>query len=354
VFNHLRARRHKEKKKMKNVRLLSLLIAAAMCFGCGPNDRTILKKYETYRSVDPADYKAGIKLELTDSIGAAKFRVSYSNPALAFNKGNVNLLTERLFVVNAENPSECLEVEVVTVEHENTGIDPAKTSYSSLITLAKETAAKYALVCFQGIDKDEFDRAETLPCFFIVSLDKAKPHVLTDIPLSAGELVSADYPKGKFVHFIDPQIYSGTIAFERSKNVELRITLSADATQVTELKLIAEELYLSPPNYVANQNDLSNLFRYSGQVVSMFKESGITYETLKGGRIEAAEPIAVHDGKIVLDNVIAYDLSITDACIYGTVKVSLNKCATKKEYVVLGNITTPQEIPQNILEPEGK
>jgi hypothetical protein len=47
---------------------------------------------------------------------------------------------------------------------------------------------------------------------------------------------------------------------------------------------------------------------------------------------------------------VLFDLSITDACIYGTMKVAMRGCGTKQVYVVLRNITTPQEVPESILK----
>jgi hypothetical protein len=327
-----------------------MLLAATMFFGCGPNDQTILKKYETHIPVEPAVNKAGISAVITDSVNEIVINISYSHPALNFNEGNVNILSERLFVANVENPSGLLDVKFVTDKHESASNDSTKTSYFSTVTVAKETAAKYALVCFKGIDKSEFERAETPPCFFIVSLDKANPHVLTDIPLLAGDLVVADYTKSKFIRFVEPQIYSGTVSFEKSKNVELQLTLSADATQVTELKLIADELYLSIQDYV-ELNDKSTIeFRSFGSISSSFNGNGITNSVFKG-RIEATSSFEILDDKIVSNDVTTCDLSVTDACIYGTVKITMFGCATKQIYAVLRNITTPQEVPENILEP---
>ncbi|MDR0714838.1 MAG: hypothetical protein LBF89_11370 [Bacteroidales bacterium] len=338
---------------MKKIRLLSLLLAAAMFSGCGPSDQDILKKYETYSPVEPAANKAGICLELTDSVGKVTFHISYSDSVLRSNEENVNLLSERLFMVNAENPSELLDVKPVTSKPEEAGND--STGYFSTIALTKETAVKYALVCFKGIDKSEFERVETPPCFFIVSLDREKPHVLTGTPLSAGELVAADYPKGEFIRFNEPQVYSGVIPFENSKNVALKLTLSADATQVTELELTAEELYLYPKNYTVSKNDKTKIeFRYIGQLFTSLKGSGIEYEAIKNGRITTATPLETLDDKIVLNDVITCELSVMDACIYGTVKVSIDGCATKPIYAVFRNITTPQEVPENISEPVEK
>ncbi|MDR2285902.1 MAG: hypothetical protein LBE04_00265 [Prevotellaceae bacterium] len=358
---------------MKKVKLLSLLFAAAIFFGCGLSDQSILKKYETHSPVELAANKGGIGLELTtDSTGELRFRVPCSHPALNLNRENVDLLSERLFVVNAENPTEQLDAVSIITTQEDAGKDSTKTGYFSTIVFTEKTPAKYVLVCFKGIDKNEFERAETPPCFFIVSLDKAKPHVLTEAPLLAGNLVTADSTKGKFIRFTEPQIYSGIIPFEKSKNVELKFTLSADAAQVTEMNLTTEELYLFPENYVENNDSKSKLEfnvtkdfsvnssfalrKINGVNVIAVDANGnyIIDNTIVKGGLEATTPVETLDNKIVLDDVITCDLSITDACIYGTVKIAIHSCATKQEYAVFRNITTPQEVPGNILEPLDK
>jgi hypothetical protein len=360
---------------MKKVKvLLSLLIAAAMFFGCGPSDRDILEKYATHSPVDSVANKGGISLELaTDSAGTLTFRIPYSHPALKLNSENVDLLSERLYVANAENPAERLDSGSITTAQEYAVGDSTRTGYLSTITFAGETKAKYALVCFRGIDKSEFERAETPPCFFIVSLDKANPHILTETPLSAGELVTADSTKGKFVRFTEPQVYSGSVTFGKSQNAELKFTLTADATQVTEIKLTTKELYLYPKNHVAKEGESESKLEFrSGEktsVVTSFalkKVNGISVlatdangrmmldKTILKGYIKTVTPVETLDNKIVLNDIITCDLSITDACIYGTVKIIVEGCATKQQYAVFRNITTPQEVPENILEANEK
>jgi hypothetical protein len=325
-------------KEMKKVRLLSLLLMASLFVGCGPNDQTILKKYETCPVVDASANKAGINLELVaDSVGQVSFHLMYSAPALNFYKENASLLSERLLVVNAENPSEHLGIETATTTYRMADGDSIRTGYFSTIILTGETKVRYALVCFKGIGKDEFERAETPPCFFIVSLDKKNPHLLTDVPLEAGDLVTADYPKGKFIRFTEPQTYSGTVPFEKSKDVELTFVLSADATQATELYLTAKELYLYPNK---------------SHIKSMTVGGGLT--------LTSRSPVDIPDGKIEgRASFLVCDLTIADACIYGTVQVAFDDGATKnwkwhndRKYVVLRNTTTPQEVPADILEPE--
>ncbi|MDR1673360.1 MAG: hypothetical protein LBS09_07895, partial [Bacteroidales bacterium] len=299
---------------------------------------------------EPAVNGAGIGLAFADSLKADVLSVAYSNARLNFDKGNVDLLTGRMFAVNAENPAEPLQIESLTVGDD--GTDSAAVWFST-IAVAGETKAKYALVCFRGIDSSEFVAAATPPCFFIVSLDKKTPHVLTSAPLLGGELVAPSDTEGKFLRFAEPQVYSGTVDFEKSKNVELQLTVTADAAQVTELQLNADELYLSPKNFTKLNNEKSKLeFRTLEQtiILTSYHSAGLSNVVLKGG-IKTATPFATPDAKIVLDDIVSCDLSITDACIYGTVKVVISGCGTEQVYAVLRNTTTPQDVPENILEP---
>jgi hypothetical protein len=311
--------------KTRYLNVVAALIIAAGFYGCGVSDEDILKKYESYAAVDTAANRAGIGLALTaDSI--LRMEVSYADARLHLHKGNVELLSGRLFAVNAENPAERLDVAAVT---EETASDStvAVTYRTTLSPASVESAVRYALVCFKGISASEFAGAATPPCFFIVSLDKENPHVLTDTPLSAGELFAADYEPGKFIRFIEPQVYSGTIGFAKSKNVTLSITVSADALQATDFKLTAGELYMMPKN------------RGSGMASIQFT-----------GGVENTAPIEIRDGKLSMGLPLIADLTVTDACIYGTVKVEILDGVTSPVYAVLRNTTTPQEIPQEILK----
>jgi hypothetical protein len=314
---------------MKKVNLLSLaclLFSAAMFSGCGPSDRSMLEKYETYSPVEPAANRAGISLEVIgDGTGGIVFNISYAHPALNMYRTNVDLLSGRLYMANAENPAERPDIESVTVERD--GSDSTKAGYLSRMSVTKDMPLKYALVCFKGIDKGEFAGAETPPCFFIVSLDRKTPHTLTEIPLSAGDLLAADHPEGKFIRFTEPQVYSGAVPFKDSKDVELTVTVSADAAQVLSWNLHTGE---------------------SGKLVlyPVKANSHIKFSTLTGG-FGSVEPAPVLDNKLGI-----FDLTVTDACIYGTVKVEMDECATERVYAVLRNTTTPQDIPGDILNSE--
>ena len=69
------------------------------------------------------------------------------------------------------------------------------------------------------------------------------------------------------------------------------------------------------------------------------------------GGFETTDSIDIAYGKIILDErPFICDLTVTNACIYGQVKLEMNGCGTQSVYVVLRNATTPQDIPEEILK----
>jgi hypothetical protein len=168
-----------------------MLLAATIFFGCGPNDRDILKKYEGYTPITPSTNQAGINIENFFGLTNKVFQVTYTSPLLKEDAENVRLLSERFIALNAENPADTLPIEVSVGEQSFTNysrsgeITAAGKNYFTIIGLG-ETKAKYVIVGFKGIDGSESDKLATLPCFFIVSLKKNNSHVLTTTPMLAG------------------------------------------------------------------------------------------------------------------------------------------------------------------------
>jgi hypothetical protein len=369
---------------MKKI-LLLLLLSIALLWGCGPNDQSVLKKYKTHSPLEQADNRAGIRLNFSKDtipldgssliIDKKAFQVSFSHPALAFNKSNIELLSGRLFLADAENPSEQLDVKFSTVEQsssdsEATKIDKlfqmnaeeTKTAYLSLMSNEEKEITdrklKYLLVGFRGIDKSEFAGAETPPCFFLISLDKKNPHLLTDVPLAAGDLFAADSVKGKFIRFAEPQRYSGTVVFDQSKETEITLKITADAAKVTDLSLLTKQLNLDLKNYKKSEFASNSEIEFRTTIdatmqvkVSMYNGNETNTMTFSGG-LKMSTPVDIVDDKIELNDVVACDLTVTESCLYGKIKITLEGCATNWVYAVLKNTTTPQEIPQEILTPQ--
>ncbi|MDR3094191.1 MAG: hypothetical protein LBU62_06070 [Bacteroidales bacterium] len=328
-------------KTVKSISLGLLLMATAVFTGCGPSAEDILKKYESHATLDAAANKAGISLNdsiirddfsqsstnentiSTISIKRDAFVIEYSHPALHKNKDNVNLLNDRFVVLRADKPEETVPVNVHTKETENGLI--------TSIDLQRQSDKGFFLIGFKGIDASESSILATPPCFFIVSCKDEKT-VLTQQPQLADGLFAVDYPKTHLNSFSDPQTYSGTVNFEKSKDVTIDFTLSADSKQVTNLKFSAGELYMLPSS----------------------KNSGIASSTFSG-RFENPNPQEIHNGKISRSAAPLYfDLSVTDACLYGTVQFELEDTKTKPVYTIFKNVTTPQDIPAEILNPKNE
>jgi hypothetical protein len=197
---------------------------------------------------------------------------------------------------------------------------------------------------------------------------------------SASLLAACSENKSKLTPFAEPQEYVGNVSFEDSKNVEVRFTLSADVKQIAELKLTAEELFLTPENAGDRQDEKQ--VEKNGKVTFTFleettaestfaikKDEATGYNvmandslgnpvigsiTLKGG-IKSDDTIEVKDGKISLSSApLLFDLTVTNACIYGKIKFEFQGCGTKHVDAVFKNITTPQEIPEDISEMANK
>ncbi|MDR0754340.1 MAG: hypothetical protein LBF04_03015 [Prevotellaceae bacterium] len=191
-------------------------------------------------------------------------------------------------------------------------------------------------------------------------------------------LAACSGPANKLTPFAEPQEYVGNVSFEDSENVEVRFTLSADVKQITELKLTADKLVLTPENtgdrqdekqvekeitftFLENATLRKNIAivkdERTGYNVAQTDSSGnsVIGSIVLAGGIKSNDTIELSDGKISLPSApLIFDLTVTNACIYGEIKFEFQGCGTKPVYTVFKNTTTPQEIPENILEPENK
>lgn len=161
--------------------------------------------------------------------------------------------------------------------------------------------------------------------------------------------------KDRLTSFDTPQTYSGKIEIDSSKNVELSLTLSADAGQITEIKLTAEKLYLTPDNYTAKNVDSKAQFVFMEQtsartVVKTRNEGGynvvatnengqsiVSHIEFTGG-IASNNAVDMNSDKLQLDGMpLICDLTVTNSRIYGTVKIELNGGGTKTVNAELKN-----------------
>lgn len=333
-------------KKITKQVLIATIIASVFS-ACGPTADDILKKYGTYSDAGTNANKAGVSIKMQPT---GDILITCANSLLNANENNMQIVSERWFVADAENPGVKLPVEkeiTVTDEH-------------NIILKVEHIKERFLIIGFEGIAPIESNEVETQPLFFLVENKEAESKILTTIPKLAGELFTANYKPAFFAE----QDYSGEIPFEKSKNVVLYLTLSADLQKVTKLKLTIGELNLTPANFdkqrkvsegksIFNYLENSNLrTNFAIKTINGYNvpSDDISNVQFIGGGFETTSPIDIIDGKITLNKrPIICDLTVTNACVYGTVKVEMYDCGTQSIYAVFKNTTTPQNIPENIL-----
>ena len=163
--------------------------------------------------------------------------------------------------------------------------------------------------------------------------------------------------------FSEPQQYSGKIEIDSSKNVILDITISADAKQITEIKLSAEKLYLTPENFSEKQSDAKDnkdvefTFSEHSSMKTFMKiettKEGVRYvatdesgHQMLGhleftGGFASKNATVIDNGKLQLNEFpLICDLKITNSRISGNIKIILNGGGTQTVDVELKNMTS--------------
>jgi hypothetical protein len=189
----------------KNGLLFSLLFAATLFFGCSPSDEDMLKKYEGYAVVTPQANRSGVRIEnFSGFTDIFQVEVAYTHLLIKEYVENISLLSERFIALNAENLADTLPINITVGKQTSTNYSPSGEvtasgmSYLTVINFG-ETKAKYVLIGFKGIDAKESGDLSTPACFFLVSLEKDNPHVLTAAPLLAGDkLFDTEYTSTYF------------------------------------------------------------------------------------------------------------------------------------------------------------
>lgn len=341
--------------------MVAMIFAAVFC-GCGPTAKDILNEYESYVEVPGEADESHVYFEVQEGL----LMVKYSLPLLNSNEKYVKMLADRWFVADATNPDLRLpaNVGIMTIDSTANGM-PQPVSYGNSIDIS-DLKEQFLLIGFEGISSSESKEAEIPLQFFLVEKKKGMATVLTTTPRMAGELFVAGYQP----MFFSEQEYSGEIPFEKSKDVMMHLTLSADLKQVTKLQLTVGKMILTPANFnkQRKKSDKASIFKYlensavreniaiqniGGFNVPARDASGgfvVSDMEFTGGGFEITSPIDITDGKIVLDErPLICDLTVTNACVYGTIKVETSGCGTQAMYAVFKNRTTPQDIPEDVL-----
>jgi hypothetical protein len=340
--------------------LLAVLAATILLSGCGTTAEDILKKYEAYSQIEAEANKAGISIELQET---GDVLVTYACPLLNASEENVQKLSTRWYVALADKIGLKTRVETtikaINPDSLEANTERAAETYSMLLHTGN-IADRFLIIGFNGIAPTESTEADTPPLFFLIENNREKHILLTPSPKVMGEVSTADYTPT----FFSEQEYVGEIPFDKSQNVLLSLTLSPDLKQITKLTLSAKSMTLTPRNF-----DKSNInpkddglfkylknstrtisFNFQSGVGSTLSASNITRLQLSGG-LEATRPIDIAEGKISWnERPIICDLTVTNACIYGTIKLEIESCGTTSTYAVFKNTTTPQEMPDDILK----
>lgn len=343
---------------------MTAILLVSLFYGCGPSAEDVLKKYESYAELTVEGDRLPVSFEIMQDIPPV---ISYSSPLISGSEEHVNALAGRWFVADAMNPEVRLPVKVklMTIADMATGNTAQSVSYGYNLAL-DSIEAPFLLVGFEGIAPTESKEATVPPLFFLVENRKEAVSVLTPVPRAAGDLFTATYTP----MFFSEQTYSGEVPFENAKNVKLEMTLSPDLKQATKLTISGEKIKLTPAHFdkQRKKSDKESIFKYSenSAVQTSFAITTVNgyntvardasgYDKIESlefeGGFETTDSIDIAYGKIILDErPFICDLTVTNACIFGQVKFELDMGSTKSVYAVFKNITTPQNIPEEILK----
>ena len=190
-------------------------------YGCAPSPEQIIRQYEKYSVVSADENKTGVSVDtsmLDNFFGA----IAYSNPVLNENTEYLDLIKDRFWLADAENPERRFKINVGTITRNSTidGVgQPLTYGHSIVLSDMDEagTAIKYALIGFTGISETESPELKTPSLFFILERRNGKARPLTEQPLFAGELALADYPR---VHF---PVRTATLVGRNGKSYSIRV-----------------------------------------------------------------------------------------------------------------------------------
>lgn len=170
--------------------LLAIMLLISVLSGCGSSSTDILEQYKDYTVADSAANKAGLSIGKIELIGDNYvINVFVSHLAINQSEENAGVIANRLRAVNAQNLDADLDFQLACVNSSITRADGTRTQeFYPAIRISKDAKAKYVVISFEGISKDEAPELETPPMFFIVELDKKEPKALTEKPLLADDL----------------------------------------------------------------------------------------------------------------------------------------------------------------------
>ena len=131
--------------------------------------------------------------------------------------------------------------------------------------------------------------------------------------------------------FSEAQEYEGEILFENSENVRIKFYLSEGGTFINQIDFSMDKLFLEPAE----------------------QDSGVSNTVISDASLTNTKGFDVTDGKIISDSFFIFELTVIDSCIYGMISIEHEQnnilMANSPVYIVIPNITTPKDIPVDIL-----
>lgn len=175
-------------KKIMSV-LLVAAVAVGSIAGCSPSAEAILSKYKGYTVAEERDNKAELYIGAIDyKLDCYWVEIVSSQPGIRQDATNTQATIDRIRVYNAENLEKDVAYRMTLgTSSRSVGNEEPITIYSPTIQILEREKARYLLIYFEGINKDEVEEFETKPLFFLVDLKNKE--VLTRTPLLAGSIL---------------------------------------------------------------------------------------------------------------------------------------------------------------------
>jgi len=188
---------------MKNkllIAIVAILCLSPYWLGAQENPTIVLRKYKSYGEVLEKENRLGIYVNSIKFSGINEGKKSYKitldiKATVPVNDVmNINLRDEKLhtkfFVLDATSPSDTIPSEskklMLIATNAPFGTFPMQ-GFDAIVTV--ETNQQFVLVCFEGVDNDEYNRFETPPLFFMIELNEKKPKLLDKKPYYLKELI---------------------------------------------------------------------------------------------------------------------------------------------------------------------
>ena len=248
--------------------------------GCGPTAESILKKYESYGTVEPVFNRSGAsvtEVEKADGDGSRFFlTLGYADPLLDHVEEYVETLAGRWCVADAEDPSESLPFEVALSVDSLDGNAFGLPAYHTVISIdGKDCKSRFVLLGFKGIGNEESEALETPSLFYILELKNEIPQLVGGDPFAGSQIFTPDFPKTGFsADAIRIQQLLGSWgrtggSFKTDPNGVMTfspaLTFTVDSAYQEKPSLVfgKERVFTSDIDYAGHEDDFVRFFKYA-------------------------------------------------------------------------------------------